>query len=150
MPCSNVTENLQVRLDDGDRLDMYLFSKKSCGGEVGNFCKLLPYVKGMTCEEILGIRPERLLADYPAHGDVEEFIHLKHLLGLQAVLGALTGEQSGGIGQMCTLVEVYYDQNGIYAEADIAVDVLTDRIQACGTCGSCGKRDDKAAAAAVA
>ncbi len=147
MPCSDVTENLQLRLDPSDRLEMYVFSKKTCGGQIGNYCKLLPWVKSMTCEEILGLTPDALLAQYPAKSDVEEFINLKHLFGLQAVVGAILGEKPAGVGDTCMLVGVEYDQDGMTAEAEISVDLLTDHIRACTGCSSCQLREEKAAAA---
>ncbi|MBE7557669.1 hypothetical protein HS125_01445 [bacterium] len=147
MPCSDVTENLALRLDPSDRLEMYVFSKKTCGGEIGNYCKLLPVVKCMTCEEILGLTPERLHRDYPPRSELEEFINLKHLFGLQAVVGAILGEKPAGVGETCTLVGVEYDQEGMTAEAEIAVDLLTDHIRACTGCATCQLREEKQAAA---
>lgn len=143
MPCGDITENIQLRLDPSDRLEMYVFSKKTCGGEIGNYCKLLPVVKAMSCEEILSLTPEQLAAKHPPASDLEEFINLKHLFGLQVVLAAILGEKAAGVGESCVLLGVEYDQDGMTAEAEIAVDLLTDRIRACSTCGSCDLREEK-------
>ena len=82
-----------------------------------------------------------------------EFLTLKHLFAVQAVLEVLTGLEAGRKGDLCAAAEIAFDTDQTTIDAQIDVDVVTDKIKACGNCGSCGatrKKKAKVQATALA
>lgn len=143
MPCSDVTEVIQVVVDADDRLKSYNFAKRTCGKGVGVGTLILDYLHGRTVDEILAIDPDTLLAEHPFEEEIEEFLNLKHLFAVQGVLEVLTGKASGGPDDVCAAAEIGYEDGEIVVEARILVDLVTEKIKSCGGCKGCGKKKAK-------
>lgn len=138
MPCDNVTEIIRLVIDKDDKLISYRLVKKSCGGILGQESMLIDMLKGKTTKNIMAIDPAAFRSSYPAQSDVEEFIAFKHLFAINSALETLTGKQPGGPHSPCVLAEISYDNGNLIAEAEIAVDIVTEQIRACGICAGCG------------
>ena len=134
VPCTNVVELIQVVLDHDDRLHNYQFVKKTCGQGVGANSLLIDYFKGLSVRELLEIDGETFCRTVPAEDNIVEFLNLKHLFALQAVLETYTGSTAGGKGQPCAVADVSYDNGEVIIDAEIDVDVVTDKIKACQAC----------------
>jgi len=138
MPCSDVTEVIEVVLDAGDRLKAYSFRKRTCGQGVGADTLLLDVLGGMDAEELLAITPEHFLETWPAAEAIEEFLGLKHLIAVQSSIEVLLGRAAGGPGSICATAEVAFEDGDTIITSVIAVDLVTERIKSCGGCKGCG------------
>lgn len=145
MPCSDVTEIIQVTLDANDRLKAYHFAKRTCGQSIGAASLLIDQLGGRTLEELLAYDAERFLTEYPIADGIEEFLSLKHLFAIQSVLEVLTGKEPGGPDDPCSAAEISCDDGEFVIDAQINLDLVTEKIKSCGNCGSCGKSKKKAA-----
>lgn len=140
MPCSDVTEVIEVAVDAEDRVTRYRFVKKTCGQGVGMINLLESVFQGQTVDAILALDPAEFLEDHPVPEGPEEFLSLKHLIAVQAALEVLIGRASGGPDDMCAAAEVSIDETGeMVVEARIKVDLITEKIASCGNCKGCGK-----------
>lgn len=139
MPCSDVTELIRVELDEQDRLTHYRFVKRTCGQGVGADSLILGALQGRGAEDILAMEPDEFLAMHPVEQEIEEFLTLKHLIAVQSALEVLLGKAHGGPGEMCAAAEVGFEDGLTTLDARISVDLVTEKIAACGNCRGCGK-----------
>ena len=137
MPCSDVTEVLSVTLDEKDCLMAYSFSKRTCGQGVGVESLLIDQLGGKSLEELLAYSAEEFLSEFPVGDEIEEFLSLKHLFAVQGALEVLTGKESGGKDAPFAASGVSYGEDETIIEGRISVDLMTEKIEACGNCGSC-------------
>ena len=141
MPCSDISETLQIRLDVDERLRSYQLNKASCGAEVGSEALLLELVEGRSIEEILGLDPGELPRHLGAVDDALEFLAFKHLFALQSILEMYTGLQSGDPTAACSVASIVHDFAGVEVQGVLASAPLEEKIRSCGHCGSCGRGD---------
>lgn len=139
MPCSDVTELIHVELDAQDRLKDYYFSKKTCGQGVGAGNLLVNQLRGWSVDEILACDAESFLNRFPFEDPLEEFLSLKHFFAIQSVLEVLTGKEPGGKNDPCAAAEISYVDGTLAIDGRIEVDLVTEKIKACGNCRACGK-----------
>lgn len=155
MPCDDVTEVLRVLLDPQDRVQGYSLIKRTCGRAVGELSLIHAWVAGRHADDILGADLDAFMdAHAPADGsdmaEAEELLALKHLFALQAGLSVIIGEASGAAGETCAIESMVYGPEGCEFVGQVRVDILAEKIKACGRCGSgCGKRRAAAVAGAV-
>jgi hypothetical protein len=138
MPCSDVTEILSLTLDHQDRVVHYSLIKRTCGGAVGNPSLLRKWIENRSAQDVLAATPEDILIAVPTKSSTWEFLTLKHLFAVQSGLQAMMGELSSMPGDLCVVDTIETAPNGIRMIAELKVDVLTEKISACGGCGSCG------------
>jgi len=138
MPCSDVTEILSVTLGADDCLKAYTFSKRSCGKGVGVESLLIDQLGGKSLQELLAYSAEEFLSEFPIVDEIEEFLSLKHLFAVQGALEVLTGKESGGKDDPFAASGVSYGEDETVVEGRISVDLMTEKIEACGNCGTCG------------
>jgi hypothetical protein len=139
MPCSDVTELIQVTLDSDERLEDYFLSKRTCGQGVGAGNLLVEQFRGRTVEEILAYDSGRYVTEFPVEDELEEFLGLKHFFAIQSVLEVLVGKEPGGKDDPCAAAEISYEDGRLVIEGQIAVDLVTEKIKSCGNCRGCGK-----------
>ena len=138
MPCKDVTEVIEVILDETDALKSYSFRKRTCGQGVGVDSLLMDVLGGMAVEELLAISPEQFLETWPAAEPIEEFLGLKHLIALQSSLEVLLGRAAGGPGSICATAEVAFEDGDTIITSVIALDLVEEKIKSCGNCKGCG------------
>jgi hypothetical protein len=143
MPCSDVTEVLTLTLDPQDRVVHYSLIKRTCGGAVGNPSLLRKWIENRSASDVLAATPDEILAAIPTHSTTWEFLTLKHLFAVQSGLQAMLGESSSMPGDLCVVDTIESAPNGIRMIAELKVDVLTEKISACGGCGTCGTASPK-------
>ena len=141
MPCNDVTVVMTVILDQDDRLKDYVFAKRSCGQGIGAESLLLDQLRGRELDELLNKSAEDYLVEFPAIDDLEEFLGLKHLFAIQGALEVLTGREPGGKDAAFAAATIDFGEDETRIEGRIAVDILTEKIQACGNCGTCGSEE---------
>jgi len=143
MPCNDLTELIQVVIDAEDRLLRYRFIKRTCGQGVGLDSLLAGPLVGKSVDEILAIDPAAFLQAYPVAEEIEEFLNLKHLIAVQSALEVLIGQSAGGPGAICAAAEISFENGETLIDAQIHIDLVTDKIKSCGGCKSCGTTKKK-------
>lgn len=143
MPCSDVTETIQVTLDEHDCLKDYFLAKRTCGQGVGAGNLLMEWLGGRRVEDILAYTAEQFLEEHPIDDELVEFLSLKHLFALQGVLEVLTGKQPGRREDTCAAAEISCDNGDLVICGVIKVDLVTEKIQSCGNCRACGNAKTK-------
>lgn len=144
MPCQDVTESIRVVIDPNDRIRGYEFTKRSCGQGVGTPDLIAPQIVGRPLDRVLHYSAEGFLRENPIPAeepdrDTLEFLLLKHLFAVQGALEVLTGKEPGGKDDPCATASVTHDGDATVVDARIAVDIVVERIRACGGCASCGR-----------
>lgn len=140
MPCSDVTEVMQVTVDADDRLKDYWLAKRSCGRGVGAGSLLMEQLAGRSVDELLVIDAEAYLHEFPIEDELEEFLSLKHLFAIQTALEVLTGKTPGGKNDPCAAAEIAFEDGDTIIDARISIDLVTEKIESCGNCRGCGTK----------
>jgi len=139
MPCDDVTELLRVVLDAEDRVSTYELFKRTCGRAVGERSLLLATWQGVPTNAIVGMDGDVFADGLTVSDDAELVLTMKHFFAVQAGMRVLLGLEPGGPLDPVRVAAVSGTVNGgLMLEAEIAVDVLAERIQACGRCSGCG------------
>lgn len=131
MPCSDQTERLTLELDDRDRIRGFSVYKLTCRQPVGG-SELLPVVRDMPARALL-TAPAGDLID-PRLDDVRAFMLTKQLLALQGAIAVMYGLPEDGQPQAFDLHELEHDRHGTRLAGEIAINVIAERITACGGC----------------
>lgn len=139
MPCSDVTERLSLTLDHEDRVIGYELTKQTCGGSVAGRGLIRELVKHQTADEVAAIQPEAVLAHTESSDDVLEYLRLKHLFSIQAALAVFGGNASEEQSRLLTIEPVDHGPDDLTILATVHLEVLTDKIKACGLCDGCGE-----------
>ena len=140
MPCDDVTEIIEIRLDSADELLSYRLNKLTCGTEIGADSLLIGKLRGKKVDEILAIDPGAFCDEINPSDEIGEFLLLKHLFALQSTLKTLTGGCPAGPGQQCAVAEIRCEEDEINLIGHIAVDIVTDEIRSCRPCNKCATR----------
>lgn len=141
MPCTDVTENLKLVLDSEERIIDYELSKRTCGGAVAGRGLIRKWVKHRPVDAVLQLTGQEVLAGSEIKSGTDEYLHLKHLFAIQETLSAFTGATDNE-SELLSILSVDYGPEGASIQARINLEVLTDRIKACGLCGDkCGSME---------
>lgn len=140
-PCNNISDELKILFDNDERLVKYSLTKRSCGAAVGEKTLILDWIKGRSARDLLAMPIEMFAADHATDNDVEEYLLLKHFLGLQSGLRIMLGLESGGKDDYCTVDTIHYGPKGMVLVALLDVEGMTDQIKACGGC--CGAQKNR-------
>ena len=136
MPCPDITDTIELRLDPDHRLIDYSLSKRTCGAPVGNPSMLLEQLSGKTLTDLLAMDVKELQATVPATDDTGEFLTLRHFAALRLAVQTWIGEAEGSAGSECVIVEVSVDDDVMTIVADIPSGLVAANIKACGNhCG---------------
>lgn len=146
MPCSDVTEVIEVELDAEDRLTHYRFAKRTCGQGIGADSLLIERIAGRSLDELITVTAEEFLDEAGIADEVEEFLSLKHLFAVQSALEVLTGKEPGRKDDPFAAAEVTCGDDGTRIKGLISIDLVTEKIKACGGCRGCGAASRKATA----
>lgn len=149
MPCDDVTEVMEVVLDAGDHLHDYRLIKRSCGRAVGEERLILEEMQGLHADQLLSMEADEFADRTPGLDEVELFLRLKHLFALQGSLRALMGLEPASATSPVRAARVAYEEEHVLFEAEIVVDIITEKIESCGRCKGCGSIAKKLAAAAA-
>ena len=142
MPCQDVTEVVRLTVDNDDRVLSYELLKQTCGGAVAGRGLVRDAVKLRTIDDILAITPKDILDVSRHKSTVNEYLLLKHLFAIQATLAAFRGTETAHEPGMLQIESVDYAPGTTHIQARIKLDLLTEKIKACGLCGdSCGRTE---------
>lgn len=139
MPCDDVTETIVLRLDAADCIAGYTLAKRTCGRAVGEASLLADSLAGRHVDDLLALDVEAFAAEQAfGEDEVAVFLALKHLFAVQTALRAATGLDPAGLLDPCTIARIASDGIDTIIEADISVEILTEKIKSCGNCKGCG------------
>ncbi len=141
MPCNDVTEVLEVELDGDERLADYRFAKLTCGQPIGSVSMLADVLRGRSVDDLLKVTAPEFLAEFPPEDDLAEFLSLKHFFAVQAALEVYAGLESGAKDSLFAAGEVDYSPDRIRIQGRLAVDLMEEKIEACGGCKGCSVDD---------
>ena len=137
MPCDDIRERIEIRLDDDDRLIDYSLVKNTCGAPVGHAALLLEVLRG-ECSQVILKQDENTWLPADEELDQHElFLYYKHLFALRAALQAAFGVTRGGPDDVCALASMGCDIDGSTIEGLISIEALTQEIKSCGNCKTC-------------
>jgi hypothetical protein len=134
MPCAYTSELTRIELDSEDRLRDYRISKQSCGAAVGDGSLIVNDLLGRPISEILKIDIGAFCSNI--HDDINRFLSLKHLLALQMTIEIFIGKEAGSHKDLCRIMDINYDEDGIVIEAEIEVNILAEKMRLCDHCHS--------------
>lgn len=138
MPCKDVTELLEVVLDQNENLKTYTFSKRSCGQGIGSQSLIIDQLAGRSLNELMFKTADEFLDEFPIEDSTEEFLSLKHLFAIQGALEVYTGAEPGGVNDAFAASGIDYDVKETIISGRISVDIVTEKIKSCGGCSGCG------------
>lgn len=136
MPCTDQTETLHLTLDEKDHIQSFQLRKISCGRTVGEET-LLPYIQGVSANEIIAGTVPEFVPDLHQHRRIDEFLLFKQFYSVRAALLVLVGEMSGEPAQAFVMEELLLDEGMTQIKGEIAVNLISEEIRACGSCKSC-------------
>lgn len=137
MPCSDVSEYLQLKLDADDCLVDFALAKNTCGAEVGGTV-LLGFARGRSVDQLLAASLADIVPRLDARRRVERFTLEKQLYALQSALAALVGRAGASRDDVFTIERVDYDERGGTALSGLVdVGVAAEDVPGCKTCGTC-------------
>lgn len=135
MPCGDITEKINISIDNNDRLVSYQFLKKTCGGSIGDSVAVEQQLIGMRINSIIGLTGDAIGLSVNNHNDIDKFLKLKHIHAIRTVIKAFLGLEPGGNRGFCTIEGIVYDGQRTVIDAEIKLDLGTERIKACDHCG---------------
>jgi hypothetical protein len=141
MPCNDVTEYLEILIDPDDRVMDYSLSKVTCGGTIGYLENVKRWVLGRSAEQVLRVDPMDYLDNFRFKSMTLEFLHLKHLFALQTGLAMLGGKKMDLPVGLCVIDGVEHGPEGTRVQARIRIDLITEKIKACGKCDNCATHE---------
>lgn len=138
MPCNDITDLLELWLDENDRVEDYALTKKTCGAQVGHQAFLMPLIGGMGLEELARSDYALILPHVETLNDHENFLAFKHFIALRDAAATLIGSPEPS--SAFTLSVAAQEQRGFFARGFVSVSRIEGTIKACGHCRSCGTR----------
>ncbi len=137
MPCGDISETIRLELDGNDKLLDYTFSKRACGGNIGQKSMLLDQLKGFSARQIIDLEQSKLLDMLNPENSTEGFLAIKHLTIMQTCFLMLYGEMSNKTRNPVRIYSINHTPNGIELEADVKLNLDVKKIDPCNNCG-CG------------
>ncbi len=138
MPCEDVTESLEIVIDEESLLCDYRLTKRTCGRAVGEQDLILPYLKGKPAEKLAELDVEEFLEGLDIPSDEELVLTLKHFFAVTSGIRVLIGKEPGSALDPVRVAQVNYEDGGYHLEAEVVVDIITEQIASCGKCKGCG------------
>lgn len=139
MPCSDVTEVVEMRLDANDCIVSYRLQKRTCGGSLGMPSLIKSWLAGQSVTDVIKSDPAEFLASHETRTITGELVHLKHYVAVrktcQAILGQAADDDIAGL-----IDSVIYDADGMDVVAIIPSEVMSEEIKGCAGCGTCGSK----------
>ena len=136
MPCDDITEQIKITLDKEEKLLSYYLLKRACGKRIGSQVSIIAVLRRKNVDEIIAVDRETFIENGNIANDVDTFIKLKHLFAIQLALAVYRGAEPGGPNDICSIAEIGFDGENSIIDADIRIDLITSKIEACGPCCS--------------
>lgn len=135
MPCNDISELIELRLDAGERLEGFSVQKDTCGAPVGRPL-LAPYVQGRRPDEILTAALTELVPENAHTRELDRFVLTKQLHALQAALAAYTGRAAAGKDEPFVIERIDHCSDETVIRGLLRVALPTAAIKPCSGCGS--------------
>jgi hypothetical protein len=133
MPCTDVTEELELILDEYERIKSYSVNKITCGISVGEQT-LLPFIRGCSLDVLLTKFVVDFVPDIFTWRDTDQFLLAKQLYAVQSAVRVHLGLASGHKSNAFTVRDIEYSTDETIITGDLHVDVAAAEIPACTGC----------------
>lgn len=135
MPCNNVSDIIDIVLDNEERLVSYCLTKQTCGRSVGDTSMLLSQLKGKTFSSLLLLEAHDVCPEED-YTDVDEFFIVKHLTALKSAFLAYSGRiPSDALHPDVLSVSSFGDRTAF--SVALFLDIAPTKIRPCGNCHGC-------------
>jgi hypothetical protein len=131
LPCLDVTETLEIRLDTDDCLVEYKLRKRTCGTDISDQDLLLDRLTGYASKDILSLEPQSFINKLHIGDQARRFLYLKHLLAIQSLLETYMGVRPGDRNSKCIIKSVETGDDGSSLKALIKLSIPTTNIEPC-------------------
>ena len=129
MPCNDITSRAIIRLDEGERLVEFDFSKITCGGKIGSGTEFGEFCKGISVDEILKIDYESVAQKLVLKDETASFLLY---LEWSALLSALAQYKGLEAGDQAKVASVEYNAGGVEIHLTIKpLGIKPKRIPSC-------------------
>lgn len=135
MPCGDITEKISVVLDSGNRIKSYSFSKKTCGGSIGDDDIIKIDIIDQTAENVIKQHQYGFMQKTYTGDEIVDFLKVKHFLAIKSVLNVYLGNVPGGVGNACTITKIEYDIDSTIIHAEINSNLDAVKVKSCDHCG---------------
>ena len=126
MPCSDITEALELRIDYDDRLSGYALNKRSCGRTIGGET-LLPMILGVHVDQLVAQPIDEVVPEFERYGEVDQFLLMKQFGAICAALSVYRGDGAGGLGQYFVLHSLEHDEVETRLVGEVSIEAVVDR-----------------------
>lgn len=133
MPCSDVTEYLQVTLNAEDQLLGYNLQKNTCGAPVGNEL-LLEYLHGMSVDALLTTTLTEVVPELDDAKRIDQFLLTKQFFALQSALRVYVGQDGGTLTDLFVVEKIDIGAEQVEISGLVKVDLIAEQIKACNNC----------------
>ena len=135
MPCTDITDRLELTIDSNDRIVRYSLNKLTCGGSVGEESMLKRWVTGKKVSDVMHTTVDTFHATLSKKiSDIKEYLALKHFIAIQTGLAVMIGNKAGSLEDSCTVECIEYNGANTTLVVHINVNLITDKIVACKSC----------------
>ncbi len=135
MPCTDITDRLELTVDSDDRIIGYSLNKLTCGGSVGEEHMIAQWLIGKNVDEVIKTPVDSFHASLRTTiSDIGEYLALKHFIAVQTGLAVMMGEKAGRLEDDCTVECIEYNGTHTTLIVHINVNLITDKIVACNSC----------------
>jgi hypothetical protein len=129
MPCKDITDEIEIILDNNDCLNSYKLTKKTCGRQVTSFDEVEQIIVGMHVDKIVDLSIHDLIISND-FGELE-YLFVKHIVAVQSGLKVMLGHDSGTVEDFCAMVKIEQTETGTAFEANIDGTGLKKAIKSC-------------------
>lgn len=132
MPCKDITDILEIVLDDKNCLKEYSLSKKTCGKDINSDPTAEKILIGKTSDEIIDLNISEIIASDIIENKETEFFTVKHLVAVKTGLSVMLGKSSGSTNDYCTIVKIEQSPEETIFKAQISGKGLKEEFKSCG------------------
>jgi len=133
-------ETIHIVLDSAERLREYRLDRTSGGRTARSTPLMLDHFQDRPIGDILRLDADQFCALYPSTDNISQHTFLRHFMALRSVLDAYTGKQRGGPGDICSILSIDYEENGVSIDAVLYSDTLNNKTEFCIRCRGCRER----------
>ncbi|MFC1475046.1 hypothetical protein ACFLQG_00220 [Candidatus Zixiibacteriota bacterium] len=132
MPCKDITDILEINIDNNDIIKSYSITKRTCGRELLTKPSINSLIVNRSIEEILDFNIGEILIQEKPKTVRKEYLIVKHLVAVQSGLAVMLGKSSGSVEDFCTVVKIEQTEDGTIFECELSGTGLKEEIKSCG------------------
>ncbi len=132
MPCRDITDILEIVIDNNDIIKNYTITKRTCGKDLLTKPSINSLIVGKTADEVLDLNVGKIIKQQKPKTVRKEYLIVKHLVAVRSGLAVMLGKSSGSVEDFCTVVKVEQTEDETVFECELSGDGLKEEIKSCG------------------